>query len=188
MLAVEPTKLADYFEEGGQDAEPVTISQVSERNGIHYAFHVPSWDRYDLGDGVLSFGIKPPDRSHLFNFDVPIGKLGNLLVLDNYGDEILSSRIRQKIFGTKTDRETIGIFRDSGEIVRVAFNSNERRPVSLDVDAANGCSLLFYSFAPPIFMPPSMRGSLDELKSAKRPFRFTLPDYVLFEFFERWAS
>jgi hypothetical protein len=77
-------------------------------------------------------GVTAPGNDKLFNFDVPlVGKgskrgarvqtIDTILVLDNYGDETLPDEIREEILGVQMFRETIGIRRVSGEIVRVGF-------------------------------------------------------------------
>ena len=87
---------------------------------------------YDCDKGWAKYLVATtaPDDRHLFNFDLELVLTGekrkkplkaHLLVLDNYGDEIMPDEIRKEVLSTTMFKETLGILRESGEIVRVGF-------------------------------------------------------------------
>ena len=80
---------------------------------------------YDCDHGWKEFpsDVRVPDKDKLFTFDLPLGKgkKERILVLDNYGDEVLPDRIRRQVLNDTMFANTIGIHRKTGEIVHVGF-------------------------------------------------------------------
>jgi len=171
---------------GKMDFKPVHCGKVVGRR-IYYAYDLAeNWERYLVG-------VSAPDPSRLFNFDLYLGKLGGLTILDNYGDEQLPDKIRRKILNTKMHATTIGIFRKTGEVVQVSFIKEkaktpecpeESQPESLD----SRYSVLFWSFDKPHFLPKPYMYRVDELKSKKRPFYLTCSERSIYDFVTRWGS
>lgn len=178
-----PQTIAEYGHEHARDHKNIKVRKASSLT-IKWA--------YDADHGYCRYPVnaETPDDKHLFNFDLPVGKLGPLLVLDHYGDETLSPRFRRKLLTSKYGDDTIGVFRKSGEIVRIGFTEeyvkvdNPHFPST--IVAQNAC--IFWRFEPKIVVPLAWRGNLDEVKTMKRPFRLTLHDWELVSFMDRWAD
>jgi hypothetical protein len=155
---------------------------------------------YDCDHGWCKYLVatKAPDDHHLFNFDLELVLTSkkvtkvHLLVLDNYGDEHMPDEIREEILSTTMFKETLGILRESGEIVRVSFMEEKVLHVGCPEGAPGGVTkltcLAFNRFEPGLVVPPAYRERLDELKSQKRPYYLTFPEKLLFNFATRWAS
>jgi hypothetical protein len=183
--AEKPQTMKEY---GEIDFKSVEVRAVDGKF-LKWAYHVDHhYERYLIDTGT---------PGGLFNFDVPVGKLGKLLILDNYGDEVISDGIRKKIMQASTFSQTLGIFHKTGEIVRIAFMkervkvhgcSEEGEPDSEE----DQFSVQFWSFecdgGKPLFLPKSYLKRIDELKSKKRPFYITLPEQSFYAFHDRWAS
>jgi hypothetical protein len=184
--AGEPKPLHEYATEKDIDHVQVDVREVDQHvTPLLYAYDLGDnkWDRYTLKD------VYTPGARLLFNFDVSVGKLGRLLVLDNYGDEVMPDKFRRKLLTTKMFAETIGIFRKTGEVVRVAFIREK-----VASNSEEFYSIVFYPFfdwdgsGRGLLLPKSYLKRLDELKSKKRPFCITLRDTDLFQFSERWVG
>jgi hypothetical protein len=157
-----------------------------------------------------SCGITAPDSGHLFNFNVPVPgpderavdaipqeirfrkdfptkfpKSDAILVLDDYGDEVMPTQIRHRVLHSKSGRETIGIQRSTGEILRVGFivEMSEKKPKR---ELSYG--MTYWSFDKPLFVPVSWWDRLDELKSEKRPYAYTLRADLLMAFITRYVG
>lgn len=156
---------------------------------------------YDLDQGWRQYevNITAPDKHHLFNFDVPgKGRTPSpfLLVLDPYGDEHMTDKIRQTIFAHRSAvAETVGIRYDTGEIVRVGFIDQrvpnpgcpeEGEPPS--EDHVIGVTFAHLPGEDHPTLPEAYRKRMPELLNKKRPFYFTFQDWVLFQFIERWCG
>jgi hypothetical protein len=188
----EPEKIEEYGAPGRQDHKIVPVHVVEQGKFLKWAYDCDSrWDRYTVDTGT-------PRSTMLFNFEMPVGKLGPLLVLDNYGDEGIPDEIRQKILNTKMFRQTIGIFKTTGEIVHVSFIKEKvPRPGCSEEGDPGGTdtvyALTFWRFGwmgngRRLFVPKDYIKRLDELKSQKRPFRLTVRDTALFDFITRWRG
>lgn len=141
------------------------------------------WAQYEVHFTV-------PDKNFLFNFDVPgQGKAPFLLVLDPYGDECMSSRVRRAVFGPGNS-ETIGIRYDTGEIVRVGFIDQQVHGEFVLPSEARAVGITFTSLPgdKPFQLPPAYRKRIPELRNKKRPFFKTHQDHILYTFIDRWAS
>ena len=154
--------------------------------------HIPHV--YDCGHGWTKYdsNVRVPGSDKLFNFDMPLGKKGAILVLDNYGDEVLPSRIRRQIMNDKMFANTIGIHRKTGEIVNVGFIEEYIADLSEEGTTTKTAGT-FWSFGTGgvgerLFVPKSHLRRLDELKSKKRPFNLSVFERTVFEFMTRWAS
>ena len=129
-----------------------------------------------------------PKEGYLFNFEVPGPDMVPFLtVLDPYGDNVLSTRVRRAILGGPSDssHETIGIRHDTGEIVRVGIILHEGGFCRGTV------GVTFTSFPQKrIVLPEAHRSQnrLRELLRKKRPFSMTLDSRDLFRFIDHWAS
>ena len=159
---------------------------------------------YDCDKGWAKYLVATtaPDDRHLFNFDLELVLTGekrkkplkaHLLVLDNYGDEIMPDEIRKEVLSTTMFKETLGILRESGEIVRVGFMEEKVPHAGCPEEGAPGgftkvTSLAFSRFEPNQVVPLAYRERLDELKSQKRPYFLTFPEKLLFDFATHWAS
>ena len=80
---------------------------------------------YDCDKGWAKYLVATtaPDDRHLFNFDLELVLTGekrkkplkaHLLVLDNYGDEIMPDEIRKEVLSTTMFKETLDIFESRG--------------------------------------------------------------------------
>lgn len=131
-----------------------------------------------------------PGKERLFTFDVPgVGGAPFLLVLDPYGDEVMSKKIRREVLGVGGVEETVGVRRDTGEVVLVGLI--EQRMDGVGGESGPECTIgvSFRSFpCERIFLPDDHRARLGELHNKKRPFYLTVRDHCLFDFIERWAS
>lgn len=145
---------------------------------------------YDLGEAWKSYRVDTHLPARSINCDMPMGtRKGALLVLDPYGDDIMSAELRSAVLGESSpykDRmTTIGIVRKTGEIVQVSF-------ITYIVCGACGdelrYALMFSPMQSRVFVPKPWIGRLGELKNKKRPFILTLPDFALFRFCDRWES
>lgn len=170
------------------------VIEVREAEGqfIHWAYDVGNqWPRYPVE-------VPAPDSSKLFNFELPVRGLGGLVVLDPYGDEMMPDDIREKILNSaKMFRQTIGIFRKTGEIVNVGFMKERVKfegcpEEGLPGGQENQYSVSFWSFDlqtnKRLFLPQSYRKRIDELKSRKRPFYLANAEHSLYAFITRWGS
>lgn len=118
-----------------------------------------------------------PTSNYLFNFDVHTSDGRTLLVLDPYGDEHLPEDIRRELgISPEISRETIGIWRDTGQIVHIVF-AHEKKKVSLN----------FWFFQEPydFVVPENFRARLDDLMSMKRPYSLGLPSHAWSELHAR---
>ena len=176
----EPQRIGEYSE-SKHDHECLGVHAVRDGTILKWAYDLDHrWDRYQVW-------AETPGPDKLFNFDVTLGKLGKLLVLDNYGDEVMPDELRKPLLNTEMVRETIGIFRKTGEVVRVAFI---REKIELPAPGAETWkySLTFWSFDKRVFVPRAYMKRLDELTSKKRPFYISLWESTLYGFITRWAS
>lgn len=148
---------------------------------------------YDCDHGWKEFpsDVRVPDKDKLFTFDLPLGKgkKERILVLDNYGDEVLPDRIRRQVLNDTMFANTIGIHRKTGEIVHVGFfETNGLAPGTKVTSAA------FWRPGPSggggdgLFVPKRYILRLDELKSKKRPFYISLCEQEVYAFITRWSS
>ena len=160
---------------------------------------------YDCDHGSTKYLVatSAPDDHHLFNFDLemvlmtdkPKTRLkskkpqkAHLLVLDNYGDERIPDVIREEILSTTMFKETLGILRESGEIVRIGFIEEKVSHAGCPGSSSKLTCLAFNRFEPNLVVPAPYRERLDELKSKKRPYFLTLPEKLLFDLATHWAS
>jgi len=116
---------------------------------------------------------KVPDSSHLFNFDVHADDK-HYLVLDPYGDEVMTQRMRNRLWQTKGKTPAFAIDRDTGEVGHAAFYFE------------HGYTMSFWRL-PDLVVPKKFLPRLDELKSMKRPVRLGLDEGALMLFIEREA-
>jgi hypothetical protein len=140
------------------------------------------WKKYPSGTAV-------PTKDRLFNFDLKVGD-DAILVLDNYGDETLPSRVRRRIMREKMFENTIGIHRRTGEIVIVGFILEYQSSSSSEPTALAACYWPFGDLGTgkQLFVPKPYMSRLDELKSKKRPFYISVAEHTLYAFMEREAS
>lgn len=132
---------------------------------------------YDCDHGWQKHKTKTrvPDSSHLFNFDVQTDGR-RYLVLDPYGDEIMTHRMRNRLWKTKGNTPAFAVDRDTGEVGHASFY----------IEKSGGYSMSFWRF-PDLVVPKKFLPRLDELKSMKRPVRLGLDEQALMLFIEREA-
>jgi hypothetical protein len=184
----EPQTLKEYTLTDHKVVRTGVVSQRSTFLRWAYDLMINRWDRYEVKTAT-------PTKEHLFNFIVPVGKLGDLLVLDNYGDEVLPDKIRRPVMTTKMFHETIGIFRKTGQVVRVGFIKEKIQHIGCPEEGDPGSeeweySLTFWGLdlngaGDPLYLPKKYLARLDELKSRKRPFYITLWENALYSFITR---
>jgi len=154
---------------------------------------------YDCGNGWREYPVHvtAPASDRLFNFDVPLGKrkADAILVLDNYGDELVPERIRRQIGCDRLFATTVGIHRKTGEVLHVGFIEDRfeaHHGVSIECAPIVYVGMTFWSFGlnvdERLFVPKSYLRRIDELKNKKRPFLLTIADHAVFNFLTRWAS
>lgn len=169
------------------DHKSVGVAEVRNATFLKWAYDVDrQWQAHDIK-------MYTPDEKHLDNYEVSLGKLGKLLILDNYGDEVMSDKIRKAILGRKMFKETIGILCKTGEIVRVAYIKEGHTDMGCPEEGVPEStrweySLTFFGFGKQLFLPKAYMERVDELKSKKRPFYLTLWENALYGFTTRWAS
>lgn len=128
-----------------------------------------------------------PDSAHLFNFDVELRRDKELLsrrilVLDPYGEETLTGTLRRHVLGARYGANTIGVDRQTGLVLVVAFLREKGKAV-----------MAFSPFGPQYMnmrgpeyvLPLKYVARLDEVKSKKRPYTISVQDYALVSFIER---
>lgn len=120
---------------------------------------------------------KVPDSAHLFNFEVHADDK-RYLVLDPYGDEVMTQRMRRRLFHDKGKTPAFAIDRDTGEIGFAAFY----------FESKVGYTMSFWRFNDKLVVPKKFLPRLDELKSMKRPIRLGLDEGALMLFIEREAD
>lgn len=188
----EPETLQEYSSGKDPDHEVVGVREVDDGKFLKWAYDCDSrWDRYTVNTAT-------PSPNKLFNFDVPMGKLGDLIVLDPYGDEIMPDDLRKVLLNEEMFHNTIGIFRKTGEIVHVGFIKETIPRIGCPEEGDPGgediaYSLTFWNFShqgnyPRMFVPKAYLKRLDELKTQKRPFYISLWENSLFSFISRWSG
>jgi hypothetical protein len=120
-----------------------------------------------------------PDEKYLDNYYVTVikeDKEEKVLILDNYGDEWLTGKIRKRLFGTKN--HTIGLNTSDGHIYLVSASAEPGSDVY---------DLFLSDFAndTPIFLPKGYLSKLDELKSCKRPYVLYIAPWAMMHFMDR---
>jgi len=137
------------------------------------------WERFVVNKAT-------PEKKQLFNFNVPLGTRDALLVLDDYGDDVLPLGMKRKVTQSRSG-ETLGIRHKTGEIVQVGFIeapacTEDGEPPATEV------ALTFRSLVRPLLLPSMYRSRLAELLGKTRPFHITVRDSTLCDFITRWAS
>ncbi len=137
----------------------------------------------DSGWKSTACRTKIPPLSKLTNFNLKFGDQ-TLLVLDPYGNELLTEEVSTRIFGGISYRSpgwTIAICRKSGQIYQIGYGTertdrgSKRKLVAVYWD--------FYSDGgEEIRVPSQYLDRLDELKSSKRPFCVTFAEHALLNF------
>lgn len=134
--------------------------------------------------------VMAPDNRQLFNFWVKGGrgeKKIDFLVLDPYGDEILSDEIRERVFGSSDKRWTLAIDRQTGELHIASLYEcptmfkGVQTSTHLELWLSRFCAQSHEGYV----IPPAWLTRLDELKSKKRPFRISVRDFALIELLDR---
>jgi len=148
------------------------------------------------GSVMMEVDAPIPTDDKLFNFDVELPNgCGKILVLDPYGDETLSSKVRKGLFSSK-ETFPIGINRTTGQIYRVGFGltSEVEGPVlSLGPRDTSRVVMVYSDLQSPwgdsdyesLQVPDVYLPRLDELKSQKRPFSLSLPPDLLCAFVDQ---
>jgi len=149
--------------------EEVSLDQIK---GGHFTEVFVSNNQYDVDSLV-------PDKHHLTNFDL-VAQEGSWLVLDNYGNEELSTNIEKRLLGTNP--YTIAINRKTGQIYSVVFCVNKAAP---EQTFAAFLGFLAANFHEKHLVPAEYLVRLDELKSHKRPFNLTFEGKTLLSFIDR---
>lgn len=110
-----------------------------------------------------------PTGKFLFNFNVHTSNGRTLLVLDPYGDETLPDDIRKELGVAQMSSTTVGIWRDTGQIVHVSF-AREKKKVTL----------CYWSHLDPdsFTVPGNFLPRLDNLMSMKRPYSRDLTSHA----------
>ncbi len=110
-------------------------------------------------------------KGKLFNFDLK-AEGRTWLILDPYGDELLSSEMSLRATGVESLSFCLAIDREDGVLYRAHFGQDKR---------TNYVRLSRMD----LWLPKSYLGRLDELKSCKRPFYLTFTDRTFADFIER---
>lgn len=118
-----------------------------------------------------------PQDADLFTFTFKAGPL-NLLVLDPYGDETLLGRMRKRLLGSSDVNTTIGIDWTTGQIYFFGFGIEEGKLVAVVWRSPpNGTTEMK--------VPRRFLKKLDQVKSKKRPFCFSVETSALIGFCDR---
>lgn len=123
-------------------------------------------------------GTKVPSSKKLFNFDLKAGDQ-TLLVLDNYGNELLPDKIERRILNVKKFDYTLAINRRTGVVFLVSFGIEKGRYIAI-------ISPFDLGVEHPMFrVPENFRIQLENLESKKRPYTISLDSPQLLSFIER---
>lgn len=120
----------------------------------------------------VNSGTKIPPSDRLLNFDLVAGE-DVYVVLDNYGDEILCGKIRDRLF-SGLDDFTLAIDEKTGQIYVVEFAETGKEENTAYLFSLEGYRV-----------PEKYLARINELKSFKRPYYISISEMGLIDFIDQ---